>query len=97
MSTGADDRRVLEEFDLPEISDILQCEQRGNTARDRGEYETAQEHYLKAIQTADEYVESIHEVREHEDLTPQQEKSLNELENRLELYNSMLDDQIERL
>lgn len=99
MSTGADNgsESELEEFDLPDISEILQREERGNTARDRGEYSTARQYYNEAITIADRYLESIEEVRTNEDLSPEQKERLEDLENRLELYNSMLDDQIDRL
>jgi tetratricopeptide (TPR) repeat protein len=97
MSVGADDGLELEQFDLPEISEILQVEDEGNTARDRGEYATAREHYNEAISIANRYLESIEEVKTDTDLDPEQEERLEDLENRIELYNSMLEDQIDRL
>jgi len=97
MVTGANDELGLSEFDLPEVLEILRYEEKGNDARDRGEYDLAREYYAEAVRETEQYLNTIEEIRENQDLDPNQENNLEEMENRLNQFEKMVDNQINRL
>jgi len=97
MVTGANDELGLSEFDLPEVLEILRYEEKGNHARDRGEYDLAREYYAEAVRETEQYLNTIEEIRENQDLDPNQENNLEEMENRLNQFEKMVDNQINRL
>lgn len=91
------DREISSEFDLPTVSEILQHDEKGSDARDRGDHDIAEEHYNEAMKKTEEYLHSIEQIRKNEDLTLKQRQNLNEMENRLNLYQDMIKNQINRL
>ncbi len=97
MSTGADNGNITEEFNLPDMNEILEYDKKGNTARDRGEYDKAIKFYNEALEATENYLDSIDGVREDQDLSEEQRRKLNMREERLEQYRLMVDDQIDRI
>lgn len=97
MVIGADDELGLSEFDLPEIFEILKYEEKGNDARDRGQYDLAREYYAEAVRETEQYLNEIEQIKDNRDLTPGQEDKLEEIENRLTHFEKMVDNQINRL
>ena len=97
MAGGTEDEDITEEFNLPNMNEILEYDKKGNTARDRGEYDKAIKFYNEALEAAENYLDSIDGVREDQDLSEEQRRELNMREEGLEQYRLMLDDQIDQI
>jgi hypothetical protein len=97
MASGILDEEILSEFDLPTVSEILEYDENGNNARDQGQYDLAKEHYAEALRKTEEYANSLEEIKKNKELTPEKEEKLNILENRLNQYKKMINNQLDRL
>lgn len=97
MAAGSDREEWLAEFGLSGFSEILYHDRKGNRARRRGEYDTAREQYQAAKEETEEYLDNVKTIRETEDLCPDQREQLNEIESRLEQFQGMLKNQLDRL
>lgn len=96
--TSGNDSSEEEQFGLTEIPEtLLQLEEEANTARDRGDYGEAWQLYNRAMRFTKRYLESIEETKTDTDLGPEQEEELEQEENQAVLYKDMLQDQIDRV